>query len=301
MRPDAGTPSRAYWMLAAGMVSISFSPILVRFADDAPGPTVALWRTLLAVVFLLPFAARTAVSDWTRLKPQNQALTLVAGVVLGFHFITWIESIYHTSVASASILFTTNPLFIAAIGFFVLSERLTRKTVVAILVSVVGAALIGLGDASDVHFPRAVLGNTLALSAAILFAVYLLMGRVTRQSSAWLSYVFPLYTIVALTTTGYAVVRGFPIFGFGWEVYVACALMALGPQILGHGSINYAVKFFPAAILGLLGLVEPVLATLWAWMLFGEIPPPITFVGMTVILAALAFVYWPNRNLSAGS
>ena len=301
MRPDAGTPTRAYWVLAIGMVSISFSPILVRWAADAPGATVALWRTLIAVLVLLPFAARSAVRDWVHMKPQNRGLTLVAGVMLGFHFIAWIESIYHTSVASASILFTTNPLFIAAIGFVVLDERLSRRTVIAIIVSVLGASLIGLGDASDDHFPRATLGNTLALSAAILFAVYLLIGRVTRRSSDWLSYVFPLYTVVALTVVGYALVRGFPIFGFGWEVYVACALMALGPQILGHGSINYAVKFFPAAVLGLLGLVEPVLATLWAWLLFGEIPGILTFIGMTVILIALTYVYWPSKNLFLGN
>ena len=281
-------PTRVYWALVVGLLSFSFSPILVRVAGEAPGASVAFWRTVMAVVFLLPFAARSTVSDWRLLSGRERVLTVSAGLLLGFHFIVWIESIYHTSVASASVLFTTNPLFIAGLGYLLLRERLLRSTVVAIFISVFGAALIGLGDATDAHFPRAMLGNGLALTAAVLFAGYLLIGRVARQTSGWLAYVFPLYATSALTAVVYGVVRGVPLLGFGWEVFVACALMALGPQILGHGSLNYAVRFFPAALIGLLGLVEPVLATVWAYFLFGEIPSSMTLTGIAITLFALA-------------
>ena len=77
--------------------------------------------------------------------------------------------------------------------------------------------------------------------------------------------------------------------------------MAFGPQILGHGSLNYAVRFIPAALLGMLGLIEPVLATFWAWMLLGEVPNPVTILGIAVVLGALLSVYWPKRNFSFGS
>ncbi len=301
MKLESTTPVRVYWALVAGLVSFSFSPILIRVADEAPGATVALWRTALAVIFLFPFAAKTARNGWQMHSTRNRLLTVVAGVLLGIHFIVWIESIYHTSVASASVLFTTNPLFIAGFGYLVLRERLSRLTIIAIVVSVFGAALIGWGDAADVHFPRAALGNGLAVGAAITFAGYLLIGRSTRQSSEWLAYVFPLYTVVAVTVVVYALARGVPIFGFGWKVYAACTLMALGPQILGHGSLNYAVRYIPVALLGLLGLVEPVLATLWAWLFFGEVPGPIAITGMVIILAALLLVYRPNRNFLEGS
>jgi len=301
MKLELTTPVRVYWALVAGLISFSFSPILVRLAGEAPGATVALWRTVLAMVFLFPFAARTARTDWKMHSTRSRLLTLVAGVLLGVHFIIWIESIYHTSIASASVLFTTNPLFIAGFGYLVLRERPSRVTFVAIVVSVFGAALIGWGDAADVHFPRAVLGNGLAVGAAITFAGYLLIGRSTRQSSEWLAYVFPLYTVVTVTVVAYALARGVPLTGFGWKVYAACALMALGPQILGHGSLNYAVRYIPVAVLGLLGLVEPVLATLWAWLFFDEVPGPMAIAGMFIILASLLVVYRSNRNFSVGS
>lgn len=301
MNTRSTTPVRVYWALVVGVASFSFSPILVRMASDAPGATVALWRTVLAVGFLFPFAIRSARTDWGKHSARARLWTIVAGVLLGIHFIVWIESIYHTSVAGATVLFTTNPLFIAGFGYFVLRERLSRATVIAIAVSVFGAALIGLGDATDMRFPRAMLGNGLALASSVTFAGYLLLGRLTRQSSEWLAYVFPLYSVVAVTVLVYALARGVPMFGFGWKVYVACGLMALGPQILGHGSLNYAVKFIPVAVLGLLGLTEPVLATLWAWLLFGEVPGRLAIAGMVIILTALVLVYWPSRNLSDGS
>lgn len=301
MKSESTIPVRVYWALGAGMLAISFSPILVRLAASAPGPTLAFWRTVLAALFLLPLAARTAWSDWRKHTRSSQFLTVVAGFLLGLHFIAWIESLYHTSVASASILFTTNPLFIAGIGYLVLNERLSRPTIVAIVVSVFGAALIGWGDTTDIQFPSALKGNSLALSAAILFAIYLLISRATRQTSDWLAYVFPLYTVVAVTVAAYVAITKVEVFAVGWDIYVLCALMALGPQIMGHGSLNYAVRFIPAAILGLLGLVEPVLATLWAWLLFGEVPSLITALGMAIVLGALLLVYWPSRNLSPGS
>jgi drug/metabolite transporter (DMT)-like permease len=301
MRSGSAIPVRVYWVLAAGLIAVSFSPILVRVADEAPAPTVALLRTMLAVVFLLPFAARTARRDWLKYSTRTRGLTIAAGVLLGVHFIVWIESIYHTSVASASVLFTTNPLFIAGFGFLILGERLSRVTIVAIVVSVFGATLIGAGDAADADFPRALFGNALAISAAITFSAYLLIGRLTRQSSDWIAYVFPLYTVVAVVVATYAFIRGFPVVGFGWEVYVACALMALGPQILGHGSLNYAVRYFPAAVLGLLGLVEPVIATMFAWILFDELPGQLAVVGMVITLGALLLLYSTRSNLSTGS
>lgn len=300
MDRDSAVPIRVFWILGAGLLVFSFSPILVRVAGDAPGATVAMWRTVFAGALLLPFARKRELQEWSQVSVRHAVLTIVAGLLLGLHFIVWIESIYHTSVASATILFSTNPLFIALFGFLILKERLSTTTVIAILTAVFGAILIGAGDAGDEHFPRAMMGNGLALSSAVLFSGYLLIGRVARQVSSWLAYVLPLYLIVAAVALVYTAIRDVPVTGFGWEVYAACVLMAIGPQILGHGSLNYAVRFIPAAVLGLLGLVEPVLATVWAWALFDEIPAFATLVGVAVVLVGLSLLYLPKRNFLAG-
>ena len=289
-------PPRIYVVLTLGVISFAFAPILVRWAGGVPGIAIAVWRTVTAAVVLLPAAAFRIGPDVRRFTQRDVTLILVAGVFLGLHFIAWIESLSHTTVASASVLVTTSPLILAVLGYVVLSERLSRTTVVAIGVAVGGAALIGWADAGRVVLGRGALwGNSLAFGAALLVSVYLLIGRVVRQKVSWLAYVTPLYTVAALTALAAAWVKGVPLFGYSVRFYALCVGLALGPQVLGHGSFNYALQYVPAAIVGMLALLEPVGASLLAYELFGEMPPSSSIVGMVVVLAAVAVVIWQQE------
>lgn len=283
-------PVRVWILLGAGLIAIGFSPILVRFASDAPGVVVAVWRTGLSALLLTPVALTREWENMRRLSGREIFLIVAAGVLLGVHFVTWIESLYHTSVASASVLVTTSPIFIAVLGFLFLKERLSGKVVLAILAAVLGAVLIGLSDSGEGSFSNALLGNLLAVSAALFVSVYLLIGRAVRQRISFLAYLFPLYATAALTTLVVAIAQGAVLVPslsvVGW-----CLLMALGPQLLGHGSINYAVKYVPAALIGLLSLLEPVIASVLAFGLFGELPSHLAIVGMAVVLLAIASVF----------
>lgn len=290
-------PASLYIAIGLGVVSFTFSPILVRWASGAPGLTIAVWRTAFAVVLLAPAA-------WVRIGPavrafswRDTALITGAGVLLGVHFIAWIESLYHTTVASASVLVTTSPIFLVVLGFLVLNERLSWTTVAAIATSVGGAALIGVGDAQGVGVgPNPLWGNSLALAASLFASLYLLIGRVVRQEVDWLAYVFPLYTVAALTTLSVAWWQGVPLWGYEAGFYGLCLLMAIGPQILGHGSFNYALHYLPAALVGMLALLEPVGSSALAFVLFGEVPNGLAIAGMLTVLGAVAVVVWNERQ-----
>jgi drug/metabolite transporter (DMT)-like permease len=287
------TPRRAVIALVVGLVSLGLSPILVRYGTSAPGLALAVWRTTFAAVLLAPIALPRIGPEVRRFSRRDWGLILGSGFFLGIHFIAWIESLYHTSVASASVLVTTSPLFIAVLGYIVLKERLARRTVVAIVVAVAGAVLIGLGDAGAETFPNATLGNSLALTASLLMAVYLLIGRAVRQHTSFLAYLFPLYATAAATILIVALVQGTPL-AQPWPILALCLAMAVLPQLIGHGSFNYAVKYFPAALLGLLTLSEPVVAAVLAFVLFGEVPGLLALVGIVVVLASIAVVFAPR-------
>ena len=300
---SVGRPAVVYGLVALGILCFSASAILVRLADEAPGMTVAAWRTSFAVLLLAPFAVPRIGPEVRRFSKKDVLLILGAGVFLGFHFIAWIESLYYTSVASATVLVTSSPIFLAILGFVLLGERLSRRATLGIGLAVAGAALMGWGDASaaDADVARdALRGNALALGAALLVSLYLLIGRVVRQGTSWLAYVFPLYAVVALTVLAVALVRQVPLFGFSPVVYGLCALMALGPQLVGHGSFNYALRYVPAALLALLALLEPVLASVMAYGLFGERPGGFAVLGMVVILGAVTLAVWPGRRDGGG-
>ncbi len=280
-------------LLALGLASFGVSAILIRLGTSAPGLALAAWRTTFAAVLLAPIALPRIGPEVRRFSRRDWGLILLGGVFLGVHFIVWIESLYWTSVASASVLVTTSPLFIAVLGYVFLRERLARRTVVAIGVAVAGAVLIGVGDAGDGAFPDAAWGNGLALTASLLVSVYLLIGRAVRQRVSFLAYLFPLYTTAAVTILAVALVSGTPLVQ-PWPILGLCLAMAVFPQLIGHGSFNYAVKFLPAALLGLLSLSEPIVGAGLAYVLFGEAPGPLALVGMAVVLASIAVVFAPR-------
>ncbi len=298
-----GRPFIVYPLLIAGLSSFAFSPILIRLATDVPALSLAVWRTLFSVAMLAPFALRSIGPEVRQFTARDVRLIVVAGVLLAFHFVSWISSLYHTSVASASVLVSLSPIFLAILGFLFLRERLSPRMVVAIALAFGGSVLIGVGDAGGGPMSgNAILGNSLATVAALFVSLYLLIGRVMRQKASWLAYVFCLYSVVAVVVLMFALVDGTPLLGLGARIYLLCALMALGPQIIGHGSFNYALKYFPAALLGLLSLTEPIGGSVLAYFLFDEIPSGAALLGMVIVLLSIAGALVPvGRSMSASS
>ncbi|MFQ5569979.1 MAG: DMT family transporter [Rhodothermales bacterium] len=284
-------PTRVYPILALGLICFAMSPILIRFADEAPAMAIAVWRTALAAVLLLPFAFRRIGKEVRQFSRREWGLIIGAGIMLGLHFVAWIESLYHTTVASASVLVWTNPIIMAVLGFFFLHERISRGLALGIALAMGGAALLGWGDWTDTsgQASNPMLGNGLAFTAAVLVSIYLVIGRVVRQRYSWLAYVLPLYGVVSLTTLGMALMLDTPLFGYSPTFYVLCLLMALGPSIAGHGSFNYAVRYLPVALLGVLSLLEPVGASIAAYFLFDEIPNLFAVIGMLLVLFGVTF------------
>jgi drug/metabolite transporter (DMT)-like permease len=287
--PDQAQPAWVLPLVLSGVLCFAVSAILVRYASAAPGLAVAALRTSIAIVILAPVGIPATIRAWRGLGARDVGLIVIAGALLGVHFVVWISSIYYTSVASAAVLVATGPIFMGVFGFLFLGEKLSRRTTVAIVVAVAGSVILGLAD-SESHAPidgKPMLGNALALFAAVLWALYLLIGRVVRRRVDWLPYVFPLYVVAGVTTLAFAIGSGTPLDGYPTIVYVMCLAMALLPQILGHGSFNYAVKFYPAAFLGLVSLLEPIGAAALGLFLFHERPGPMAYVGMALILVAV--------------
>jgi drug/metabolite transporter (DMT)-like permease len=301
--PATSRKATLYTAIGLGVVSFALSPILVRWAEGAGGTSglaIAAWRTGLSAVLLAPVALPRMKADWRGLSWRDALLTAGAGVLLGLHFVCWIESLYHTSIASSTVLVTTSPVLLAILGFVLLGERLRAGVVGGILLAVGGAALIAYGDAGG-GAAGSLFGNLLALGAAFLASFYLLIGRVVRQRAGWLAYVFPLYTAAALTTLAVALWQGAPLLGYGWPFYAFCLAMALGPQLVGHGAFNYALQSVPAALVGMLALLEPVGASLLAYVLFSEMPTLPAVVGMGVVLIATGAVVLLRRRGNAAT
>ncbi|MEZ4701764.1 MAG: DMT family transporter [Rhodothermales bacterium] len=298
MPPASGSPlempTHVRVVLTLGILSFCFSPILVRYASEAPALAVAVWRTLFAVLFLLPFLRTAHLKRYARLSAAEYGRITAAGILLGVHFYLFFESLYNTTVASTTMFVALSPVFMAAIGFVVLKERLTPAVLAGIAIATLGGAMIAMGDATTGSAPNPAWGNLLGVAASFALSIYLVIGRVARQGMDWLTYVFPLYALCALTVLALALAAGVTLTGYPPKIYGISALLALGPQILGHGSFNLSVRYLSAAVLGLLSLTEPVGASALAWLLFDETPAAVSIAGMVVALAGVGLALAPG-------
>ena len=294
---DQRRPLKAYLVMAAGLAAISTSVVFIRYAGSAPGEAVAVWRTVFGALLVAPWAAVNARDEISSFSGKEWGLIILSGAFLGLHFVTWISSLYFTSVASASALVALSPLFLAVLGFLILRERLTRGAWMAIFVATIGVAALGWVDRSPVGeaATNPLLGNGLALSAAAFVSVYLLVGRFVRQRRSWAAYVGPVYVVKALTTWIVSMINGVPLLVCGWEVYAICLAMAVVPHLMGHGSVNWSLKYLPAATVGLASLGVPVLSSLWGALFFGEIPSIPAMIAMGVILSSVLLAVRASR------
>lgn len=271
---------RALAGLAAGLVCISFGAILIRLTSS-PAVTVAAWRVAIAGAALLPpFLLRSP-----KVGRRDLSLSFLSGTFLALHFAFWVASLRHTTVASSVVLVSTSPLFVGLLSS-VLGERPSRAMWEGIALSTAGAALIGWGDFAVGG--GALWGDALALLGAAMAAAYFVVGRRVRRRLGLLPYIAFSYGaagVVLLSVLGILARDALLPRGGDW---VWLVLLALGPQLLGHTSLNWALRFLPAAAVALVTLGEPVLSGLWAYLLFGEGIGPLQGAGFALVLGGIA-------------
>jgi len=212
-------------------------------------------------------------------------LVLLSGLLLAIHFLSWIMSLSLTSVAASVVLMTTHPIFAAVGSYVLLDEPLEKRMVLALIVAVIGGAIIGLGDLG--RGTHQLLGDLLALVGGISAAGYFLIGRRLRARLSLMGYAYPVYGSAAVILFVVLLISGLPRFPERPETWFWLGAMALGPQILGHSSLNWALRYLSATFVTLATLGEPVGSTLLAWWLLGEKPTIWAVVGGLLILGGI--------------
>lgn len=277
-------------VLGIGLLAISFGGILARLAQGAgvPSLSIAAWRLGFAALVASPFALAAFFRYGESFTRRQLFLGLAAGACLAAHFGTWISSLEYTSVASSTALVTTNPLWIGLASFVLFGERPGRAMLAGIALSLAGSFLIFLGDSQQAATGGdSLLGNALALVGAWCFSAYLMIGRRLRAGLTLALYVWLTYGIAAVLLFAAAGGSGQPLTGFAFAGWLALAGMALGPQLIGHTSYNWALKHVSATFVAVVTLGEPLGGALMAWIFFGETLAPLQAVGFVLLLLGI--------------
>ncbi len=260
-------PVSPYLALFLGIFAVSTGAIFVRLAD-APALTVAAYRTGLATLLLAPVAWWRAREELRRLSWRDYRWALLSGFFLAAHFATWISSLDYTSVASSVVLVNTNPIWVGLLTPLLTRDRITRLTALGIVISVIGGVIIGAGDFAIGGM--ALWGDLLAVLGSISAAFYLLIGRNLRPKLSLVAYVTVVYGTAAVLLWLLVLSLRLPISGFSPQTWAALVGIALVPQILGHSTYNWALRWVTASLVAVSLLGEPIMATIMAYVLFGE-------------------------------
>ncbi len=273
---------RLYLFLPIGIVAISTASIFIKLCE-APALVIAAYRLSLASLLLLPFAGYKKIwQNWT--KDESRWLIL-SGIFLAFHFTFWIASLKFTSVASSVVLVSTNPLFVGIGAWLFFKEPLRTHLILGIVLSVLGSGLISFGDMA--LSKEALMGDGLALLGAVTASGYLLVGRKMRKGQDLLSYIFPVYSTGAIVLMMISLISKQPFFGYSSSTYLFLLLLAIVPQLIGHTTFNWALKYLPASMVAIAILGEPVGSTILAFLILGETLTLLKIIGGILILAGI--------------
>ncbi len=291
------TRAFALAVLGAGVLIVSAASILIRYAlaEGLPAISVAALRLAIAAVVLLPMLIAMRRDELTLLTRRDWMLAAGAGAFLALHFASWILSLEYTSVASSVALVTTNPIWIGLGSWIVLREQLSRRMVTAIGMALAGSAVVFLADENiaTASAPQPMLGNTLALIGSLAMCGYLLIGRRLRAGVTLLSYVGVVYAVAAVFLVATALAFSAPLVTISATAWLIVLALALGPQLLGHTAFNWSLKHFPATVVAVAILGEPIGSTLLAWLMLGEPIGAIKLGGMALLLGGIVLAATP--------
>ncbi len=254
-------PSQLFVTIAilGGILAVSTASIFIRFAQqDAPSLGVAAYRLALASLILAPLA-------WTRYRAELRSLTrrevwlgLLSGFFLALHFATWISSLEYTTVASSVVLVTTTPLWVAWLSPLILREPNGKTVVIGMLLALAGGAIVGISDSCTWQ-----------------------AGLVCPPLA---TFVRGMAAIVLVIILG---ISGQPAFGYQPLTYLWLLLLALVPQLLGHSTFNWALRYLPASLVSITLLGEPIGSTILAYLILKESPTALKIIGAVLILAGI--------------
>jgi drug/metabolite transporter (DMT)-like permease len=150
----------------------------------------------------------------------------------------------------------------------------------------------------DLHLPeeRLRIGDLLALLGAAGGAGYFLLGARLRATLSLRAYLLPVYATAALTLAVLAVLSGSALWVSSTREHAIFLALAAGPMVLGHGLLNWSLRYVPAWAVSASILAEPVSASALVLAVRGERPPWSAVAGALPVLVGLFLIATAARQ-----
>ncbi|MBT6867482.1 MAG: EamA family transporter [Candidatus Marinimicrobia bacterium] len=253
-----------FFLLPIALLAVSSSALIVRLLPETNAITIAFWRMLLASIMVFVISYKTLLV----FVPTKEML--FAGIFLGIHFALFFRGVQLTSIAEASLLGTTAPIFTGIYGFIFQKNPLIPKVVFGLFLAFVGAgALVSQSSFSE----TGTLGNILALLSSIAISYVLVAGKEIRKSFDVFEYTRWLFFFAAATLFVISLFTNVSVFTISTTEFPWFVFLALVPTVIGHNIFYYLLKALNTTTVAAVPLGEPVISSVGALVFFGE---PIT-------------------------
>lgn len=244
---------------------------------------MAFSRMALAAVLTLP--------AWRPPRPVSlpegtRGRAVAGGLLLGLHFGTWLPSLAFTSIAASTTIVTTVPVWVVLLVWATQGRRPSALTGVGIAVAIGGGALVALGDVDGLGAgSNPLLGNLLALAAAITYSAHLLLGQAVQARGLGLWRWTTIVAAVGALAVAPLVVATAPGEGpFPLRFWVAVVALCVVSQLVGHSSLTWSTRWISPTLVSVAILLEPVLASAGAATLYDEVPGPLVLLGAAILV-----------------
>jgi len=280
-------------ILLLAMVSVSSTSLVVRSVATVPALVLAFWRMFTASGMLWSYSV---IRPAGRLSPINKKRIIFAGIFLGCHFACFFLGIRNTSIANATLLGCMAPIFTVFISIFQ-KKKINKMTYVGLIVAIVGGGIVQSGDIS--LNSANLFGNSIALLSALFLAITFVLAEEIRQETDNVVYGRSLFFVASITVLLIAATVGDSILNFKAADIPWFLFLGLVPSIFGHNLLNYAVKYITPTAVSSVPLGEPIIASIFALLLFGEAIPIGALLGGPVVLIGV-YIIINNQAVSSG-
>ena len=291
MPASPAAPSRAVplivLLIAASVLGLA--PILVRLTETGPA-AAGFWRFVFALPLLALIVGRPGGEGFAR--PSKWML--LAGLFFAMDLSFWHYGIVMTSVANATVLCNLTPVVVTAFAWLVLKERPGKLFVVALILAMAGAVAMAAG-ASGAEGTNPRQGDILCRLVSFWYSGYFLAVKLARRDASAMRVTWWATVVGAPILLAVSLMLGedlVPATAAGWAACVAMGLM----HVTGQGGVAWALGKLPASLTAVTILIQPVVAGLLGWLVFGETLTPIQALGGALVLGAVVLAQVSARK-----
>ncbi len=131
-----------YILVFLGAVTLSFGGLIVKSFEGATLWQILFWRSVFFCIVIIIFLSITYKNQIFKSISISGVPGLIGGIILGFGFFGYVFAMYNTTVANANFIIQTQTLFLAIFGYLFLKEKISKITLISIILAIAGITLM---------------------------------------------------------------------------------------------------------------------------------------------------------------